>query len=117
MIIIIFANCVRLKYLNKLFQPLASRNSKNLNILNFFVIVSKEDAIKMEMQIRGKVILSETLDASSLVNDGDWHRVTFELSSHEVRCGLDSERRIVTIPFHNNITFDGLLYLGGKMYR
>nr|XP_034312115.1 contactin-associated protein-like 5 isoform X6 [Crassostrea gigas] len=82
----------------------------------FKVTLEAEDAIKMEMQIKGKVILSETLDANSLVNDGDWHRVTFELSSHEVRCGLDSQRRIVTIPFHNNITFDGLLYLGGKLY-
>lgn len=71
----------------------------------------------MEIQIKGSLILSESLDADKPLNDGVWHRVTLELSSHEVRCGLDSQRRIVSIPFHNNITFDGLLYLGGKIYE
>ncbi|XP_048758506.1 axotactin-like isoform X3 [Ostrea edulis] len=82
----------------------------------FRVTLEAEDAIRMEIQIKGSLILSESLDADKLLNDGDWHRVTLELSSHEVRCGLDSQRRIVSIPFHNNITFDGLLYLGGKIY-
>nr|XP_022313523.1 contactin-associated protein-like 5 isoform X4 [Crassostrea virginica] len=82
----------------------------------FKVTLEAEDAIKMEMQIKGKPVLEEILDADQPVNDGEWHRVTLELSAHEVRCGLDSQRRIVAIPFHNNITFDGLLYLGGKLY-
>ena len=71
----------------------------------------------MEMQIKGKPVLEEILDADQPVNDGEWHRVTLELSAHEVRYGLDSQRRIVAIPFHHNITFDGLLYLGGKLYE
>ncbi|XP_061182173.1 axotactin-like isoform X3 [Saccostrea echinata] len=82
----------------------------------FKVTLDLEDSIRIEIYIKENLILSETLDADKSLNDGDWHRVTLELSSHEVRCGLDSKRKIVSIPFHSNITFDGYLYLGGKMY-